>query len=253
MKYSSTYLAWLKSEITEVDLGNGYTEITAPFLDRHNDYLQIYVKELENSMYRLSDDMYTITDLKMSGLDFNTPKRKQVLQDLILKRGIKYNIKSDELYLEVPKSALGEAQHQLFQAMLDINDLFYLNQTSIKTFFFEDVENFFHKNKIYFSKDIALKGKSGYTQSFDFLLQQNASHPERFIKLLSNPKRANIERFIFSWTDIKESRRNDSKLIVMINDQEKIKGISEHVQHLNEYGIQSVQWSEKDKHVELFA
>ena len=53
--------------------------------------------------------------------------------------------------------------------------------------------------------------------------------------------------------DIKESRRNDSKLIVMINDQEKIKGISEHVQHLNEYGIQSVQWSEKDKHVELFA
>ena len=39
----------------------------------------------------------------------------------------------------------------------------------------------------------------------------------------------------------------------MINDQEKIKGISEHVQHLNEYGIQSVQWSEKDKHVELFA
>ena len=67
MKYSSTYLTWLKSEITEVDLGNGYTEITAPFLDRHNDYLQIYVKELENSMYRLSDDMYTITDLKMSG------------------------------------------------------------------------------------------------------------------------------------------------------------------------------------------
>ena len=155
MKFSSTYLDWLKSEITEEDLGNGYTEITAPFLDRHNDYIQIYIQALKDGMYRISDDMYTITDLKMSGLDFKTPKRKQILQDIVRKRGIELDSKKDELFLTVPKSNLGEAQHQLFQAMLDINDLFYLNQSSIKSFFFEDVTKYFDSHEIfkrYFSK-----------------------------------------------------------------------------------------------------
>ena len=121
-------------------------------------------------MYRISDDMYTITDLKMSGLDFKTPKRKQILQEIVRKRGIELDSKKDELYLTVPKSNLGEAQHQLFQAMLDINDLFYLNQSSIKSFFFEDVTKIFSdSHEIYYSKDISLRGRSGYTQNFDFL------------------------------------------------------------------------------------
>ena len=237
MKFSSTYLDWLKSEITEEDLGNGYTEITAPFLDRHNDYIQIYIQALKDGMYRISDDMYTITDLKMSGLDFKTPKRKQILQDIVRKRGIELDSKKDELYLTVPKSNLGEAQHQLFQAMLDINDLFYLNQSSIKSFFFEDVAKYFDSHEIYYSKDISLRGRSGYTQNFDFLLQRNKSHPERFIKLLNNPSRSHLERFIFSWTDIKEQD----------------KSIDTHITHLNEYDIQGVPWSKKNEYQEAFA
>lgn len=202
-------------------------------------------------MYRISDDMYTITDLKMSGLDFKTPKRKQILQDIVRKRGIELDSKKDELYLTVPKSNLGEAQHQLFQAMLDINDLFYLNQSSIKSFFFEDVAKYFDSHEIYYSKDISLRGRSGYTQNFDFLLQRNKSHPERFIKLLNNPSRSHLERFIFSWTDIKEQRGEEGKFIVLINDQDK--SIDTHITHLNEYDIQGVPWSKKNEYQEAFA
>lgn len=251
MMFSSTYLDWLKSEITEEDLGNGYTEITAPFLDRHNDYIQIYIQAIKDGMYRISDDMYTITDLKMSGLDFKTPKRKQILQDIVRKRGIELDFKRDELYLIVSKNNLGEAQHQLFQAMLDINDLFYLNQSSIKSFFFEDVTKYFDSHEIYYSKDISLRGRSGYTQNFDFLLQRNKSHPERFIKLLNNPSRSHLERFIFSWTDIKEQRGEEGKFIVLINDQDK--SIDTHVAHLNEYDIQGIPWSKKNEYQEAFA
>ena len=71
--------------------------------------------------------------------------------------------------------------------MLDINDLFYLNQSSIKSFFFEDVTKYFDSHEIYYSKDISLRGRSGYTQNFDFLLQRNKLHPERFIKLFEQP------------------------------------------------------------------
>lgn len=35
------YLAWLKSQISYRQTGP-YTEITTPFLDRHNDQIQIY-------------------------------------------------------------------------------------------------------------------------------------------------------------------------------------------------------------------
>lgn len=234
MKFSSTYLDWLKSEITEEDLGNGYTEITAPFLDRHNDYIQIYIQALKDGMYRISDDMYTITDLKMSGLDFKTPKRKQILQDIVRKRGIELDSKKDELFLTVPKSNLGEAQHQLFQAMLDI-----------------DVTKYFDSHEIYYSKDISLRGRSGYTQNFDFLLQRNKLHPERFIKLLNDPRRSHLERFIFSWTDIKEQRGEEGKFIILINDQDK--SIDTHIAHLKEYDIQGIPWSKKNEYQEAFA
>ena len=135
--------------------------------------------------------------------------------------------------------------------MLDINDLFYLNQSSIKSFFFEDVTKYFDSHEIYYSKDISLRGRSGYTQNFDFLLQRNKLHPERFIKLLNNPHRSHLERFIFSWTDIKEQRGEDGKFIVLINDQDK--SIDTHIAHLKEYDIQGIPWSKKNEYQEAFA
>ena len=61
----STYVDWLKAKIEVQDI-NGVCEITTPFLDRHNDRLQIYVERGEHGL-RLTDDGYIITDLEMSG------------------------------------------------------------------------------------------------------------------------------------------------------------------------------------------
>lgn len=37
------YVNWLKSNMSSIQLKNGMTEITTPFLDRNNDYTQIYI------------------------------------------------------------------------------------------------------------------------------------------------------------------------------------------------------------------
>ena len=52
------YLRWLKEqiEITEID---GSCQISTPFLDRHNDAIEIYVEKKDGSL-RLTDDGYTI-------------------------------------------------------------------------------------------------------------------------------------------------------------------------------------------------
>ena len=36
------YAAWVRDKTQLRDVGNDYVEITTPYLDRHNDYLQIY-------------------------------------------------------------------------------------------------------------------------------------------------------------------------------------------------------------------
>ena len=59
------YLAWLRDRISVAEI-DGVCEITTPFLDRHNDQLQIYV-EREGDRLRLTDDGYVIGDLQSSG------------------------------------------------------------------------------------------------------------------------------------------------------------------------------------------
>jgi hypothetical protein len=56
------YIKWLRDK-NSIRPINGWIEIKSPFLDRHNDYLQIYTKQ-ENNRYTLTDDGYTIEDLE---------------------------------------------------------------------------------------------------------------------------------------------------------------------------------------------
>lgn len=53
------YWDWLKDSTTLKEI-NGWSEITTPYLDRHNDFLQIYASEEENGGYILTDDSWTI-------------------------------------------------------------------------------------------------------------------------------------------------------------------------------------------------
>ena len=55
------YQAWLKDR-TALKQVNGWIEITTPFLDRHNDYVQIYAKREDGGLV-LSDDGHTLDDL----------------------------------------------------------------------------------------------------------------------------------------------------------------------------------------------
>ncbi len=52
----------------------------APFLDRHNDALQIYARR-ENGGFLLTDDSYTVHDLQASGCALNTDKRRDLSED----------------------------------------------------------------------------------------------------------------------------------------------------------------------------
>ena len=95
-KIIENYLRWIKDNTSIKSIEDGKScEISTPFLDRHNDHLQIYVLK-HGKNYKLTDDGYTINDLKISGMEINTPKREKILQTTLNGFGIKIG-KNDEI------------------------------------------------------------------------------------------------------------------------------------------------------------
>src|SRR4030067_3833524 len=86
-KLLDQYLAWLKDK-TSLRQVKDWIEITTPYLDRHNDYMQIYIKR-ENGNFIITDDGYTIEDLRLSGCELESKKRKDLLNLTLNGFGVK--------------------------------------------------------------------------------------------------------------------------------------------------------------------
>lgn len=252
MDHVENYLKWLKENMTQCEIEKGLIEVTTPFLDRHNDYTQVYIQKLSDEMYRIHDWGYILSDLAMSGVEFTTEKRKKILTQTLKRRGVSLN--GEEMYIECSKSDLPYAQHRLVQSMLDVNDMFYLASPTIHSLFTEDVKSFFDTHEIYYSRDIAVVGKSGLSHSFPFVLQRNKHNPERFIQLMNAPSRANAERYMFAWNDV-QALRNDPEnpiaLYILINDLKNINATW--LNGMETYDITPVLWSKREGQLAKFA
>lgn len=130
--YIDNYLAWLKKNMTQTKLENGLIEVTTPFLDRNNDYTQLYFKQESDSSYIVTDLGYTVTELMMSGVDITTDHRKAIFNQILAHLGIQYDKGEQALFIKCDKLKLPIAQHILMQGMLDVNGIFYLANRTVK-------------------------------------------------------------------------------------------------------------------------
>src|SRR4051794_37778698 len=80
------YTSWLRDSTNLRQIGE-WIEITTPFLDRHNDSLQIYAEQTAAGL-RLTDDGYILQDLQASGLEFNSTKRRDTLNTALRGFGV---------------------------------------------------------------------------------------------------------------------------------------------------------------------
>lgn len=247
-KLIDEYAAWLKSEITFEKIGE-YYEITTPYLDNASDYLQIYVR-MDGDEIFFSDDSATIRGLKMGGFQF-TPSRKLHLQRILNQFGVKLD--GDELTLKAPVKLFAQKKHLFIQAMLRIDDMFTISKSKVASIFLDDIQDFFAEKDIFYSDNVQFTGTSGFAHNYDFLLQRSRTKPERLCQAVNNPNKSSMGNALFAWNDTKPSRRNDSQLIVILNDQNSIaRGIED--AFLN-YDAKVVRWSERneERNLELFA
>jgi hypothetical protein len=246
----NSYIKWLKDNIFIRELHDDVIEITTPFLDHHNDHLQIYAIKSGDKI-RITDDGYVITDLMMSGVDIKSSRKRRELMQVIL-NGYGVKLSNNELYLETTKKNFPQHKHMLLQAMLAINDMFMTARETVAGIFYEDVEQFLILNEIRYTDNISFIGKSGFSHKFDFVIPHSKAAPERIIQTINNPTRDKAENLLFSWSDTRETRKTNSTLYAFLNDNEK--SVNEEVINaLTHYEVTPVLWSQRKKYARELA
>ncbi len=110
-KFVDDYIEWLRSETSIREL-NDWVEINTPYLDRHNDSLQIYVGR-QNGGYVITDDGYVLGDLEQSGVTMNGGSRQAIL-DMTL-NGFGVRRVENELQVNASEDDFASRKHNLIQ------------------------------------------------------------------------------------------------------------------------------------------
>ena len=252
----NAYIEWLNTKLAYKDLDAGAIEITTPFLDRHNDRLQIYAVPMKNGEFKLTDDGYILSDLQASGFELaNSNRRKQIFKTIVNGFGVTFNSNFNELFITTDFKDFPRKKHSLIQAMMTVNDMFMTTKQTVSSLFTEDVGNFLELNNVRYSENIFLSGKSGYTHNFNFLIPHYKDTPERVVHTMNAPSKGTLSNIIFSWSDTRENRNKQnykSDLFVFINDQEKEIDSNIINAFKNEH-IHPIPWSNRDSVVNILS
>jgi hypothetical protein len=236
------YAEWLRDKSVLRQINSEYVEITTPYLDRHNDYLQIYVKK-DDGGFLLTDGGETIEDLRSSGCDLETKKRRDLLAATLNGFGIHRD--GDRLLVRANTHTFPLRKHNLVQGILAINDLFYLAIPVVKSLFLEDVAAWLDSHEIRYTPRVKFTGKSGYDHFFDFVVPSSRQAPERVLRAVAQPGRDIAEALAFAWVDTKEVRATSSKFYAFLNDEERPPSPAI-LDALRSYEIVPVPWTARD-------
>lgn len=242
------YYDWLKSKTNWREV-NDWLEITTPYLDRHNDCMQIYLRK-QGGEWLLTDDGYTLGDLAQSGCEIDTPRRKAFLATTLNGFGVQQN--SDALEIKATEENLPLKKHSLLQAMLSVNDLFYVARSNVESFFFEDVALWLDEADVRYTSRVNFVGRSHYNHQFDFVVPKSKRAPERILRIVNNPNKETAQSSAFAWVDTKEVRPPDSQAFAILNDRDK--KVSDAIQDaLRSYDITPLPWSTRSDFVNRLA
>ena len=248
-KMIDSYANWIKERIT-FEKVNEYYEITTPYLDRFDDFLQIYVKQLKDGTIYMTDDGYIIGNLLSCGLSLRKNSNKfKILERIVINYGLQ--LKGEEITTKAELNNFPLKKHLMVQAMLSVDNMFELRKENVKNLFLEDVIEYFDKNDIFYTRDFSIVGKTGNIYSYDFHFQRSKNNSnERFCRTINKLNKTIRDSTIFNWIDTKEKRTDKSELIVILNDENQINKTDENA--LNEYEIQTIKFCDIGKFLSCF-
>jgi Domain of unknown function DUF1828/Domain of unknown function DUF1829 len=216
---ASSYLSWIRRGVSAIKLDEQVSEITTPFLDRHNDHLQIYAERLDADRFMLSDDGYIVSELKSSGIERRGDRRLEIFQGLLSGYGVA--LTHNELRVEASTSNLGQRVHNLVQAMLSLDDMFVLAQPQTRNIFLDSVTKFLDDADVRYSPRAKFAGKSGLDHLVDFVIPKSREAPERILQVVNTPRRDRVESLLFAANDMRAARGMEVSYFALVNDSQR--------------------------------
>ncbi|MFW3518646.1 DUF1828 domain-containing protein [Staphylococcus caprae] len=253
-KLKKEYLDWYKQELEFSNLSNNVVRIDSPFKDSSLDNLVIYaIYDHTNDLITLTDDGYTIFGLENNGVFINkSKKRKSIFEEHLSPYGIKYNDKTEEIYIKTNYKNFNKSKHNLLQCLIFVNDMYILSKPKIQNIFSEDVAYKLDEHDISYGRDLPIVGKSGVVHSFDFFISANKNQKEKFINAIANPNNPMIIKS--KLTDAvqakKIKRQRPNEFIFILNDTNKEVNL-QNKSFLHENDIKTIDYSELDQKIEL--
>jgi hypothetical protein len=239
------YWRWLRDK-TAIKHLKDWVEITTPYLDPHNDYIQIYARKTDNG-FILTDGGETLIDLEHSGCVMDSPKRQAILRTILNGFGINYQ--NAELQVTATRDNFSLRKHNLVQAILSVHDMFFLASSTVEALFLEDVAAWLENVNIRYTPRVKFSGKSGFDHMFDFVVPKSKFAPERIITTINNPSKNAAKNLIMAWIDTKASRPNSSESFAFLNDNEKPIAANV-IDALRNYEITPVAWGQRNQFYE---
>ncbi|MCY4145868.1 MAG: DUF1828 domain-containing protein, partial [Chloroflexi bacterium] len=183
------YHKWMSENTTLRTIENG-VEITTPFLDRHNDMMQVYA-ELSGDEIILTDDGYTIDDLEFYGLTVDSERCRKLMHSNLNGFGVKRE--GNDLVTRATAKDFAMKLQNLLQAMIAVDDLYYIAPHSkFKRRFDADIGTWLNASKIRFDAK-KFKGRSGYYVDYKYVIPPSDHMPYRMLIAISNPRRDAVE------------------------------------------------------------
>jgi len=191
----------------------------------------------------LTDDGYTIEDLEQTGCKLESRKRQDLLRMTLNGFGVQMEDKALQVHASPDNFAL--RKHNLVQAMLAVNDMFYLAVPMVASLFYEDVVAWLDFHDVRYTPKAKFTGKTGYDHLFDFVIPKSRKQPERIIQTINRPSRDTAQAVVLSWIDTKEVRSPDSRAYALLNDSEQAVSPAV-VEALRSYDVTPVPWSQRE-------
>ena len=186
----------------------------------------------------------------MSGCQIDSAKRQALLKMTL--NGFGVNANGTTLEVKATQDNFPLRKHNLVQAMLAVNDLFYLASPMVASLFQEDVEAWLDLSAIRYTPSVKFTGKSGYDHRFHFVIPKSKEQPERILHAINRPNRETAQAMAFSWIDIREVRASDTRAYAILNDSDS--RVAENIlDAIRNYEVNPVPWSNRSEALDELA
>jgi hypothetical protein len=241
------YTAWLKQFSTEEEIEGGWTVLSLPFLDRHNDHLQVFVRSPRSGGLDITDDGQIIRDLDRTGCNLQArTKRRTIAEKILRNHGLQTDLlDSGELKVTSMNGDFPQKLHGLLLAMLALDGLASVSPANVVSLFKEDVADWLRAIGASFESGVKFQGKSGVTHEFDFRLPPAPAGHERVLHAIPNPDKAHIQSFVYEVMDTRSALNGDSPdFYALLNDTSA--RASRQYQALLAQQIEPFRWTQRD-------